>query len=72
MNSQELVVPSKNVKLEKENSELKDLVHKLIDNDQCNLCHVTSTTEHAIFFCHFAKFFIHIVASLIFLVSLQA
>ena len=35
---------------------------KLIDNDQCNLCHVTSTTEHAIFFCHFAKFFIHIVA----------
>ncbi len=32
--SEELIIPSQNVKLEKENSELKDLVHKLLDNDQ--------------------------------------
>ena len=32
--SQDLIIPSQNVKLEKENSELKDLVHKLLDNDE--------------------------------------
>ena len=35
---------------------------KLSESNQCNLCCVVSTTEHALFFCHFAKYFIHIVA----------
>ena len=35
---------------------------KLTDSNKCVKCKVISNTEHALFQCHFAKYFIHVLA----------
>ena len=44
------------------NSKNKMYKFKLTDSNICVKCKVISNTEHALFQCHFAKYFIHVLA----------
>ena len=44
------------------NSKNKMFLFKLTDTNMCIKCNVISNTEHALFQCHFAKYFIHVLA----------
>ena len=35
---------------------------KIVDSNLCKVCNITSNTEHAIFYCIFPKYFIHMLA----------